>query len=131
MKQDGKRPPDLYDPTVRTTVDEVQGTIENPGRLVETTGDEETAFELDRPLILIGSDPAADIIVANTKAVDYVAEITYESGFYILRRLEDRNAVSVDGVPVKEHILAEGDEIQLGDRTFLYEAPPETGQTEE
>ena len=131
MKQGGKCPPELYDPTVKTTIDEVQGTIGNPGQLIENTGDEETTFELDRPLILIGSDPAADIIVGNTKTADYIAEITYESEFYILRRLEDRSAVTVGNKPVKEHILADGDEIQLADRTFEYKAPEHTHHPQE
>ena len=131
MKQDGKCPPDLYDPTVKTTVDEVQATIGNPGLLIDKTGDEEATFELDRPLILIGSDPAADIIVEDSKTDDYIAEITYESEFYILRRLEDRSAVTVGNKPVKEHILADGDEIQLAGRTFVYRAPAQTRQPEE
>jgi pSer/pThr/pTyr-binding forkhead associated (FHA) protein len=130
MKQDEKSPPDMYDPTVRTTVDEVQGSIDNPGRLIENTGDVETAFELDRPLILIGNDPAADIIVENSKLADYIAEITYESEFYILRRLDDRCTVTVGSKPAKEYILADGDEIQLADRTFKYRAPTPSRQSE-
>jgi pSer/pThr/pTyr-binding forkhead associated (FHA) protein len=131
MNQDGKCPPELYDPTVRTTADEVQAAIDNPGRLIESTGDGESKFELDRPLILIGSDPAADIVVVNTKVADYVAEITFESDFYTLRRLADRCKVTVAGKPVKEHILADGDEIQVADRTFVYRAPAHNQQTEE
>jgi pSer/pThr/pTyr-binding forkhead associated (FHA) protein len=131
MSRDEKHPADLYDPTVRTTVDEARGTIDNPGRLVGTLGDEETVFELDRPLILIGSDPAADIIVENRKAADYIAEITYESGFYVVRRLDERTAVTVGDKPIEEHILDEGDEIQLADRVFVYRAPAESIEPEQ
>ena len=128
MKQGGKCPPELYDPTVKTTIDEVQGTIDNPGRLIEKIGDEEASFELNRSLILIGSDPAADIIVAASQATDYIAEITHESEFYTLRCLEDRSAVTVGNKPIKEHILSDGDEIQLADRTFVYRAPAQSHQ---
>lgn len=121
MKRDGKCPPELYEPTVKTTVDEVKGTIDNPGRLIETTG-EEVTFELNLSLIMIGSDPASDIIV-NSKAADYIAEITHESEFFVLRCLKERSVVTVGGKPIKEHILADGDEIQVADRTFLYKAP--------
>jgi len=131
MKQDEKCDPKLYDPTFKTTVDEVQGTIGNPGRLVEKTSDEEATIELNRSLILIGSDPAADIIVEDSKATDYIAEITHENSFYTLRRLENRSTVTVDNKPVEEHVLADGDEIQFADRTFLYRAPAQPNQPQE
>ncbi len=130
MKQDGKCPPELFDPTVRTTVDEVKGSIANPGRLIEKTGGEGATFDLDRPLILIGSDPAADIAVEDSRTADYIAEISREGEFYILRRLEDGSTVTVGDKPVTEYILADGDEIQLANRAFVYRAP-DPDQTEE
>lgn len=123
MKQDGKCPPDLYDPTVKTTVDRVQAAIRNPGRLVATSGEGDTVVELDQPLILIGNDPAADIVVKDTRTSDYIAEITYEKEFYILRRLEQRAIVVVGDKPVTEHILADGDEIRLAERAYVFRAP--------
>ncbi len=133
MKPGGKCQPDLFDPTVRTTVDETQGPIGSPGRLIETTDGEETAFDLDRPLILIGSDPAADIVVESSTSADYIAEITYENEFYILRPLEGGKGVTVGDKPVTEYILADGDEIQLANRAFVYRAPAPApqDQTEE
>lgn len=131
MKQGGKCQPDLFDPTVRTTVDEVQGTIDNPGLLIETIDGNETTVSLNRPLILIGNDSAADIVVQSSRSADYIAEIVFESDFYILRLLDDRSAVTVGGKQVTEHILADGDEIQLSDRLFVYAAPAQADPTGE
>ena len=131
MDQKVKHSPEQYDPTVRTTVDEVQGTIDRPGCLIEKTADGETVFELDRSLILIGSDPAADVVGAGRMVADYHAEITYENGFYVLRHLEGRRRVTVGGKPIEEYILADSDEIQLADRVFVFRAPaprPEPGE---
>jgi len=123
MDQDVKKPPELFDPTVRTTVDEVQGSIDRPGRLIEVTDDGETIVELDRPLVLIGKDPAADIVVEGRMVADYHAEISFEKGFYVLRHLEGRRKVTVGGKSIKEYILADCDEIGLADRTFVFRAP--------
>ena len=123
MNRDRKSDPELYEDTIKTTVDEVQGTIANPGRLVERSGEVNETFELNRQLILIGNDQAADIIVNDSKATDYIAEITYKGELYILRRLVDRARVMAGGKPVNVHILADGDEIQLANRSFIYRAP--------
>ena len=122
-KEQGPCPPELYDPTIKTSVDDVQATIADPGRLIEQSGNTTSAFELDRMLILAGSDPAADIEVKSDGGADYIAEISYEGGLYFLRRLDDRAEITVCGKPVTEHILAEGDEIRLADRTFVYRDP--------
>jgi|GEM_PF-3367649 len=115
--------PDLYDPTIRTTVDEARGTIENPGRLIELTDDGQRVVDLDHPLVLIGRDPAADIVVEGRMVADYHAEITYENGLYVLRHLEGRRKLTVGGKSIKEYILTDCDEIQLADRTFVFRAP--------
>ena len=115
--------PDLYDPTIRTTVDEARGTIENPGRLIELTDGGQRVVDLDHPLVLIGRDPAADIVVEGRMVADYHAEITYESGLYVLRHLEGRRKLTVSGKSIKEYILTDCDEIQLADRTFVFRAP--------
>ena len=123
MDQNVKHSPGQYDSTVRTTVDEVHGTIDRPGHLIEATDDGERVIELDRPLILIGSDPAADVVVVGRMVADYHAEITYEKGFYVLRHLEGRREVTVGGKSIKEYILADSDEIELADRIFVFRAP--------
>lgn len=115
--------PDLYDPTIRTTVDVARGTIENPGRLIELTDDGQRVFDLAHPLVLIGRDPAADIVVEGRMVADYHAEITYENGLYVLRHLEGRRKLTVGGKSIKEYILTDCDEIQLADRTFVFRAP--------
>ena len=115
--------PDLYDPTIRTTVDVARGTIENPGRLIELTDDGQRVFDLAHPLVLIGRDPAADIVVEGRMVADYHAEITYENGLYVLRHLEGRRKLTVGGKSIKEYILTDCDEIQLADRAFVFRAP--------
>lgn len=131
MDRHVKQAPELYDPTIQTTTDEARGTIENPGRLIEPTDEGENVIELDRPLILVGCDPAADIVVTGRMVADYHAEITYENGFYVLRHLEGRRKITVGGKSIKEYILADCDEIQLADRIFVFREPATQPQPDE
>lgn len=131
MDQEVKDAPELFDPTVRTTVDEVQGTIDSPGRLIELTDDGETTVVLDRPLVLIGKDPAADIVVTGRMVADYHAEITYENGYYTLRHLEGRRKLTVGGKSIKEYILTDCDQIELAERVFVFREPAARPQPNE
>ena len=131
MDQKVKDPTELFDPTVRTTLEEAQGSVDEPGRLVEVTDDGEATIVLDRLLILIGKDPAADIVVEGRMVADYHAEITYEDGRYTLRHLEGRRRLTVGGKAVKEQILSDCDEIELAERTFVFRASAPRPQTDE
>ncbi|MGD8412944.1 MAG: FHA domain-containing protein [Candidatus Latescibacterota bacterium] len=131
MDRETKDSAELFDPTVRTTVDEVLGSIEEPGRLVEVTDQGETTYVLDRPLILIGKDPASDIVVEGRMVGDYHAEITYESGRYTIRHLDGRRKLTVGGKAVRESALTDCDEVGLADRTFVFRETPVIQQKNE
>jgi pSer/pThr/pTyr-binding forkhead associated (FHA) protein len=112
--------PSLFDPTMMAEGDELTGTIENPGHLTEVGG---ANHALDRPLILIGSDEAADIVLAGKSIAPYHAEIEFSNGTYTLRHLEGRRAVKVDGSAIDECVLEDGCAISIGDWTCAFEAP--------
>jgi pSer/pThr/pTyr-binding forkhead associated (FHA) protein len=119
---------EIYDPTIKTSIDELNGPIENPGSLVEATSQGETAILLDRSIIIIGCDEAADIKVEGRSIAPYHAEITHDNGEYQIRHLEGSAPVCVNGEAVSESILADGDSIAIRDRTFTFrgKSPKET-----
>lgn len=121
--------PEMFDPTVYAQPDELKGTIADAGWLVEVTADGEVRHALDRPLILIGSDEAADIILSGKSIAPYHAEIKYQDGVYRLRHLEGRRAVTVDGNKVEECVLTDGCSIAIGDWTCAFHAPVPTTTT--
>lgn len=111
---------DIYDPTIKTTTDELKGPIENPGSLVEATSRGETVFVLDRSIIIVGCDETADIKVEGRSIAPYHAEITCDNVEYRIRHLEGSAPVCVNGEAVDESVLADGDSIVIRDHTFTF-----------
>ena len=68
---------DLYRSTMRATDADIKGPIKNPGRLVGVR-------ELDFSIIVIGSDPAADVQIKGRSIAEYHAEIAHVDGTYTI-----------------------------------------------
>ena len=114
--------PALYDATINTNSETTQGTIGNPGRLDEVTDTGEVFFVLNRSLIVVGQDEAADIEIHGRSIAPYHAEILYKDGTYTLKHVDGSQKVNVNGSPVEEHVLEDNDVITIGDRRFVYRA---------
>jgi pSer/pThr/pTyr-binding forkhead associated (FHA) protein len=120
--------PSQFDPTMMVASDEVVGTIDNPGWLTEA--DEDATHALDRRLIVIGCDEAADIVVTGRGIAPYHAEIEWHDGVYTIRHLEGRRSVKVDGSPIDECVLRDGAAISIGDWTCAFHAPTTSKTTD-
>lgn len=105
---------DLYESTMRATSGDIKGPVKNPGRLVGVR-------ELDFSIIVIGSDPAADVQIKGRSIGEYHAEITHVDGAYTIRHLDGREKVKVNGKAVDKRVLSDGDQITIGDRRFTFE----------
>jgi pSer/pThr/pTyr-binding forkhead associated (FHA) protein len=73
----------------------------------------------DMPVI-IGSDAAADIRIEGMFVAGRHAEIVHRDGRVVLRRLGGLRPVRVRGRAVREAELGDGDEIQIGNDSFVY-----------
>ena len=51
------------------------------------------------------------------------AEIALSEGGYVLKDLGSPNGTFVNGEPVTEHRLKEGDRITMGGQVFVFKAP--------
>ncbi len=76
--------------------------------------------ELAGDRTVLGRDPKADVPVLDEKASREHAEVAWKGGKWVLRDLGSRNGTRVNGVPVQERDLANGDEVRLGDQVYLY-----------
>lgn len=119
--------PSLYDATMMVEPDELVGTIEKPGWLTE--GDRDVTHSLDWPLILIGSDETADIVITGKSIASYHAKIEWQDGVYTLRHLEGRRAVKVDGIAIDEYVLEDRCAISIGDWACVFHAPGPSSTT--
>ncbi|HEX5062191.1 MAG TPA: sigma 54-interacting transcriptional regulator [Kofleriaceae bacterium] len=79
----------------------------------------------DKPLC-IGSDPAAEVCVADPHVSRRHAEIVGGSGNVVIRDLQSRNGTYVDGIAVKEAILQERATIRIGGTTIRFETEAPT-----
>ncbi|HEX5131692.1 MAG TPA: FHA domain-containing protein [Candidatus Krumholzibacteria bacterium] len=113
--------PALFEKTMFAPADR-PGPVANPGMLVETSPDRARHYALDRGLIILGSDEAADVVIRGRNIAPYHAEIRLLDGVYTLRHLDGRARVRVDGEPVKERALADGCSITVGDFSFMFHA---------
>jgi pSer/pThr/pTyr-binding forkhead associated (FHA) protein len=90
-------------------------------RLVERTKSGDVVFELRKPTCLIGKDYEADIEIAGFFVAAKHAEIVHENGDFVLRHINGRRKVSVDGQPIKEKVLKNNVSIKIGKREFVFQ----------
>ncbi len=114
---------ELYDPTIKTAGDDLRGPIENPGHLVEAGDGGETTFALDRTIVIIGSDEAADIRIEDGDVAPYHVEIIFFDGNYRIRHVDGKSPVTLNGAKINKATLKDGDSIALSDRAFTFRAP--------
>ncbi len=112
--------PVLFESTLLAGADNQPGPITNPATLTETSPNRERTYSLDRGLMIIGSDEAADIVVRGRGIAPYHAEIRFLGGHYSIRHLDGRTRVKVDGEAVKDRELSDGCAIVIGDFSFSF-----------
>ena len=69
---------------------------------------------IDKPLFTIGRRTAADVQISSTDVSREHAEIARDGDQYVLRDRGSRFGTFINGQPVTEHTLADGDRIRLG-----------------
>ena len=79
-----------------------------------TDGQGRRYVPLDKPVFTIGRRTAADLQVVATDVSREHAEIAYIDGMYVLRDKGSRYGTFINGEPVQERPLANGDRIRLG-----------------
>jgi hypothetical protein len=66
------------------------------------------------PTVTIGRDRGCDVVLNDTKVSRHHAELTLDSSGWVLRDLGSRNGTEVNGSPITEAHLRDGDHIRLG-----------------
>jgi len=107
---------DAFQTTIRTSMDDVKGSVDNPGRL-EPAGDGETIV-LDRCIIIIGDDEAADARISGKGIAAYHVEILFDNSAYRIRHLDGSAEVTVNGRKVQDQILKDGDSVAIGEHAW-------------
>jgi pSer/pThr/pTyr-binding forkhead associated (FHA) protein len=77
---------------------------------------------LGETTMTIGRLPECDIVVSDPKASRRHTEIRPAGNGFLLVDLQSTNGTRVNGAPVGEHILVDGDRIGVGATEFRFEA---------
>jgi phosphoserine phosphatase RsbU/P len=83
-------------------------------RLQVTDAQGRRVVPIDKPLLVIGRRTAADLQVYSTDVSREHAEIVRDGDRYVLRDRGSRFGTYVNGEPITEHVLGDGDRIRLG-----------------
>lgn len=113
----------VEDPALRRGDLDIEATIRaGPGGRVGTLVlPDGRRIPLGEEPILIGRLPTCDVPVEDPRASRRHAEIRPEPEGYAIVDLGSLNGTTVNGVPVKEHLLADGDVIGIGTLVLRFE----------
>jgi Nif-specific regulatory protein len=91
-----------------------------PPRLTVISGQwKNTSFPVSAPLS-IGSDPSNAVRLEDPAVAPQHCSITEASGCFTLRDLDSPAGTFVNGIPICERVLSFGDQISIGDSSFLF-----------
>ena len=85
-------------------------------------------FRLDRPVMSAGRHPASDIFLDDITVSRRHAEFRRESGQFHVVDLASLNKTYVNRQPVDSAVLANGDEIRIGNFRLIFVVGPEGAQ---
>lgn len=82
-----------------------------------------TRFTVDKKTTMLGRGEDCDIIIAEAVVSRHHTKIVRLGPKYFLYDLKSTNGTLVNGQRVEQHVLEDGDEIQIGVTVFLFEQP--------
>ena len=96
-----------------------------PSLFVIRGNDQGTRYELEEAILRLGRDKSSSIHVHDTEVSRHHAEIRRTHRDYTISDLNSSNGTFVNGKQVHQHLLASGDQVQVGTTLMLYTGPSE------
>jgi pSer/pThr/pTyr-binding forkhead associated (FHA) protein len=84
-------------------------------------------YQLDRPVLSAGRHPASDIFLDDITVSRRHAEFRRENGKFLVVDLGSLNKTYLNRKPVDAAVLANGDEIRIGNFRLIFVAGPPRG----
>jgi len=91
------------------------GSVGSPQLRIQLPGRPEETFVIDRPRVAIGRDPGNDLVLDSPIVSRRHAELEVRDDTVRLRDLGSANGTAVNGQPITEQALRDGDIIRIGD----------------
>ena len=70
---------------------------------------------------MIGRAPDSTVVIADPRASRRHAEIRPSGQGFVVNDLGSMNGTLINGSPIREHMLQDGDEIKIGSTTLRFE----------
>jgi len=80
-----------------------------------------TAFSLSDRNVSIGRDPSNDLWIADHSLSRQHCLLVSQDGQFAIRDLGSKNGTLVNGMPIGEQLLHDGDHISVGDSVFIFQ----------
>ena len=87
--------------------------------------DQGKRFELEEQTLRVGRESSTTIQIHDTEVSRQHAEIRRVDHDYTIADLHSSNGTFVNGKRIRQHVLASGDQIQMGSTLMLYTGPAE------
>src|SRR5207244_5642581 len=101
-----------------------QGVVPGGARLEAVSGPlKGKVFSLAECEFSIGRDPSNQISLLDSLVSRRHCVIRKDGEAFRIQDLDSRNSTFVNGIPVKERVLAHGDQIRVGNSTFVFQGP--------
>lgn len=81
-------------------------------------------FRLGRQVTIGRSTTECDVILSDSKVSERHARIKMDGNEYVLYDLASLNGTLVNGKPVQKQVLADDDEITIGDTRLVFKVTP-------
>ena len=88
--------------------------------LILTSEKEETVFELDKDIVVIGRKSDCDIILNDEQISTHHARIIKDGERHRLEDMDSMNGTCVNSKEIKRVLLRDGDRISMADTVLVY-----------
>lgn len=100
---------------------DVAAEIHEGGRVGSIVLPDERRIPLGEEAATIGRAPDSTVVIADPKASRRHAEIRAAGNGFVVNDLGSMNGTLINGSPIREHVLQDGDEIRIGSTTLRFE----------
>ena len=108
-----------------------EGVCTNPARLEALAGPlEGKTFPLTENELSVGREPSNQIFLLDSLVSRRHCVIRREGQEFLIKDLESRNNTFVNNVPIKERVLADGDQIRIGKSILVFQGLPSERSTD-
>lgn len=96
-----------------------------PSLFVIRGNDQGSRFELQHDVVGLGRDSSNVVQLHDTEVSRQHAEVRRNGGVFTLTDLDSSNGTYVNGRRIRRHVLASGDQVQVGGTLMLFTGPSE------